>query len=145
MKKFISVLVMLLLLIGTTCFAASSANGQTNSYNAARLVVQGPQNSKLSYSKMPAFTLTFRTKDNKMIEGYMFFVDGKTGKIIQSRYVCGGTNFVPPGERRNYIIVFYPRYSNQVAYWSIKKNYKAVGNRYFYELYTTKYSIGAVG
>ena len=75
----------------------------------------------------------------------MFFVDGKTGTVIQSRYVCGGTNFVPPDEHRNYIIVFYPCYSNQVAYWSIKKNYKAVGNRYFYELYTTKYNIGAVG
>ena len=146
MKKIVSVFVMLLMLIvGTTCFAASSVSGRTDSYNAARLVVQAPQNSKLSYSKMPAFTLTFRTKDGKMAEGAMYFLDGRTGKVISSRNVYGGTNFVPPGERRSYIILFYPRYSNQVVYWSIKRNYKAVGNRYFYELYTMKYSLGAVG
>lgn len=145
LKKIFSCIFLLLVLLCSTCFAASSVSGNTNSYNAARLVVQGTQNSKLSYSKMPAFRLTFKYKDGKMAEGRMYFVDGKTGKVISSRYVCGGTNFVPPGERRSYLIVFYPKYSNKIAYWTIKPNYNAVGNRYFYELYKTNYHIGAVG
>lgn len=145
MKKVFASVLLILMLICSTCFAASTASGRTNYHNAARLVVQGPQNSNLSYSKMPAFKLTFKYSNGKMAEGYMVFVDGKSGKVLQSRYVCGGTNFVPPKERRSYIIVFYPRYSNKVAYWTIKPNHNAVGNRYFYELYTTNYHVGAVG
>ena len=143
MKNIVSVLMALVVMFAcSVCFANSSASGRTNYTNAMKIVVQAPQNSSLSYSKMPAFVLTFRTSSGAMATGTMSFYDGQTGKHLETRNVTGGTNFVPPKERRSYIVIFR---SNQVAYWRVTKNTKAVGNRYFYELYTGMYWPKAVG
>ncbi|MDD6133660.1 MAG: hypothetical protein PUB49_02960 [Selenomonadaceae bacterium] len=146
MRKCLSVLVaFLVMMVGSVCFAASSANGSTNGSNACRIDVQAPSNSKLSYSKMPAFIVTFKDTKGKAANGTMIFVDRSTGKVLSSRSVYGKTNFVPPNEKRSYIVVFKPNAKNQVIKWRVEKNHSAVGNRYFSELYTTSYRIKAVG
>ncbi|MBQ1866885.1 MULTISPECIES: hypothetical protein [Selenomonas] len=146
MRKFLSLLVALLIMAaGSVCFAASSVSGSTNGSNACRINVQAPNNSKLSYSKMPAFIVTFKDTKGKAANGTMIFVDRSTGKVLSSRSVYGKTNFVPPNERRSYIVVFKPKVKNQVIKWTVQKNHSAVGNRYFCELYTTNYHIKSVG
>lgn len=146
MKKYVSLVVaFLLMMIGSVCFASTSASGNTSSSNAVYLHVQGPNNSKLIYAKMPAFILTFKDSHGKAASGKMIFVNKANGHVISARSVSGKTNFVPPNELRDYIIVFKPAVKNQVVYWSVKKNISAVGNRYFYELHPTRYQIKAVG
>lgn len=146
MRKCLSVLVaFLVMMVGSVCFAATSASGSTNSSNAVRIHVQGPNNSKLIYAKMPAFILTLRDSKGKAANGTMIFVDKSTGKVLSARKVYGKTNFVPPNEKRDYVVVFKPAVKNQVIKWSVTKNTSAVGNRYFYELYPTSYRIKAVG
>lgn len=146
MRKYFSLFAALLLMLtGTVCFAASSASGSTNASNAVRIHVQGPNNSKLIYSKMPAFIVTFKDSKGKAANGEMIFVDRSNGHVLSASSVYGKTNFIPPKEKRDYIVVFKPKVKNQVIYWSVKKNTSAVGNRYFYELYPTKYRIASVG
>jgi hypothetical protein len=94
---------------------------------------------------MPAFIVTFKDTKGKAANGKMIFVDRSTGKVLSSRSVYGKTNFVPPNEKRSYIVVFKPNAKNQVIKWRVEKNHSAVGNRYFSELYTTSYRIKAVG
>jgi hypothetical protein len=132
-----------MMLFGVTCFAASSTSGSTNANNAVRIVIQGPSNSKLIFDKMPSFKLTFKTSNGKSANGTMVFCDGNTGNVISSRSVYGGTTFIPPGERRRYIVVFIPS-GNQNIYWSVKKNNR-VFSTYNYEVYPMRYHIGAVG
>ena len=75
----------------------------------------------------------------------MIFVNKANGHVISARSVQGKTNFVPPNELRDYIIVFKSDTKNQVVYWNVKKNTSAVGNRYFYELHPMHYQIKSVG
>lgn len=146
MRKCLSLMVaVFVMLVGSVCFAASSASGSTNGSNAVRIHVQGPNNSKLIYAKMPAFILTFKDTKGKAANGTMIFVDRSTGKVLSTRKVYGKTNFVPPNEKRDYVVVFTPAVKNQVIKWSVTKNISAVGNRYFYELYPTSYRIKGVG
>ncbi|SHK61046.1 hypothetical protein SAMN05216582_10969 [Selenomonas ruminantium] len=146
MRKYFSLCVaFLLLMMSSVCFASTSSSGNTNGSNAVHLHVQGPNNSKLIYAKMPAFILTFKDSHGKAAKGHMIFVNKANGHVISARSVHGKTNFVPPNELRDYIIVFKPDAKNQVVYWSVKKNTSAVGNRYFYELHPMRYQIKSVG
>jgi len=140
MKKIILTIITFCMLF-TTCFAASSASGNLNNNNALRIVIQGPTNSKLIFDKMPSFKLTFRTSNGKPANGYMIFADGRTGEVISYRYVSSGTTFIPPGERRAYIVVFT---SNKNIYWTVTRNNR-VFSTYNYELYPMRYHLGAVG
>ena len=142
MKKFMISLFITLFMLTATCFAYSATSGRTDSNNAFRIAVQAPANSKLIYDKMPAFTLTTKSTSGKPIYATMYFYDGVTGKFLQKRTVNGSINFIPPYERRSYIVIIK---GSQTVVWTVRKNTKATGNRYNYEVYRMNYSPDAVG
>ena len=141
MKKVALIFSILMLALVSTCFAANATSGSVDGYNALYIHVQGPQNSSLSYSRMPAFVFTLKY-NNKAVDGVLDFYDGDNGRYISSKRVYGKMNFVLPGERRNYIVIVH---SSKNAIWTIRKNTNVTNTRYNYEVYKIKYSTGSVG
>ena len=145
MKKILSVFVLMFVMFCSTCFAFSATSGQTTTHNAFRITVQAPSVPNLIYAKMPAFTFRLwpinGTPSNKA-NGTLSFYDGKTGEFLGSQNVYNTVNFIPPKERRSYIVAIW---SDRPVKWDVRKNTNAVGNRYFYEVERANHNGGAVG
>ena len=145
MKKILTAFVVMFVMFCSTCFAFSGTSGQTTTHNGFRIAVSAPSMPKLVYAKMPAFTFKLwpiNGRPSDKINGTLSFYDGKTGEFLGSQNVYHTVNFIPPKERRSYIVTVW---SNQPVKWSVVKNTKAVGNRYFYEIERTNYKRAAVG
>ena len=146
MKRILSVFVLMLVMFCSTCFAFSATSGQTTTHNAFRIVVSVvPSNSTPVYAKMPAFTFRLwplNGSPSNKANGTLYYYDEQTGQLLKTENVYGSVNFIPPNEKRRYIVAIW---SDKPVKWEVRKNTKAVGNRYFYSVERTNYKGGPVG